>query len=61
MKVRNQVKGAMSERLSLRGVARIFGLSRRTVSLWLVQWISQVPAVASKLLPAEAEDVFGIG
>jgi len=57
MKVRNQVKGAVLERLSLRGIERIFGLSRRTVSRWLAQWITQVPAIESKLLPAVAEDV----
>jgi insertion element IS1 protein InsB len=57
MKVRNQVKCAVLERLSLRGIERIFGLSRRTVSRWLAQWITQVPAIESKLLPAVAEDV----
>ena len=44
-------------RRSLRGIERIFGLSRRTVSRWLAQWISQMPLVASTLLPAMAEDV----
>jgi insertion element IS1 protein InsB len=56
-RVREQVKGAVLERVSLRGIERIFGLSRRTVSRWLVHWIRQVPAVAATLLPAEAEDV----
>lgn len=56
-RVREQVKRAVIERLSLRGIERIFGLSRRTVSRWLAQWISQVPAIASNLLPAQAEDV----
>lgn len=55
-RVREQVKGAVLERVSLRGIERIFGLSRRTVSRWLVHWIRQVPAVAATLLPAEAED-----
>ena len=56
-RVREQVKGAVLERVSLRGIERIFGLSRRTVSRWLVQWIREVPAVEATLLPAEAEDV----
>lgn len=57
MHVQEQVKRAVIERLSLRGIERIFGLSRRTVSRWLAQWISQVPALASNLLPAASDDV----
>lgn len=55
--VRGQVKRAVIERVSLRGIARIFGVSRRTVGRWLAQWIPKVLPVASTLLPAEAEDV----
>ena len=56
-RIRRQVKRAVLERVSLRGIERIFGLSRRTVRRWLGQWITQVPSVASSLRPAEAEDV----
>ena len=45
------------ERVSLRGIARIFGLSWRTISRWLSQWSPRVPPVASTLLPLEATDV----
>ena len=32
------VRRALLERLSLRGLERVFGLSRRTVARWLVHW-----------------------
>lgn len=57
MRVREEVRRAVIERVSLRGIERIFRLSRRTISRWLAQWITHVPAVASSVLPAETEDV----
>ena len=45
------------ERSSLRGVERIFGISRQTISSWLVEHISQLPPFRSTLLPAENTDV----
>jgi IS1 family transposase len=36
---------------------RMLKVSRRTVSRWLEQWVRQVPALSSSLLPAQAEDV----
>ena len=53
----SQVKRAVLEWRSLRGVARIFALSRHTVSRWLQTWLEQVPSIVSSLLPAEVEDV----
>ncbi len=55
--VRTQVKQAVLERVSLRGIERIFGLSRRTVSRWLIEWIEQQPGLATTLLPVEVGDV----
>ena len=55
--VRAQVKRAVLERLSLRGIGRLLGISRRTVSRWLVRWMEQQPAVSNSLLPAQMDDV----
>ena len=43
--LRAQIKRALLERVSLRGMARIFAISRRTIGRWLEQWAAQVPAV----------------
>src|SRR5262249_30391472 len=53
--VRDQVKRALVERVSLRGIGRIFALSRRTVSRWLQRWTERLPALSSSLLPAQVE------
>lgn len=55
--VRTQVKQAVLERVSLRGIERIFSLSRRTVRRWLSDWIAQQPSLATTLLPVKADDV----
>jgi insertion element IS1 protein InsB len=56
---RLQVKRALLERVSLRGMERIFGVSRRTVSRWLATWLEQMAVVpiSMSLLPAQADDV----
>ncbi len=56
--IRAQVRQAVLERLSLRGIARIFRLSRRTVSRWLVAWIEQLPALSTTLLPAQLDELW---
>jgi len=38
-------------------LARIFALSRQTISRWLAKWLAQVPDIAPSLLPAEQGDV----
>jgi len=55
--VRAQVRRAILERVSLRGIERIFALSRRTVGRWLEKWMAQAPAVWTTLLPAQLTDV----
>jgi insertion element IS1 protein InsB len=54
---RAQVKRGLLERLSLRGLERMVLISRRTIDRWSVQWIDQVPALETSLLPADSEDV----
>lgn len=54
---RQQVKRAALERLSLRGMERVFGIARQTISRWLRQWINQVPDIVDSLLPARCDDV----
>jgi insertion element IS1 protein InsB len=55
--VQGVIKRAVLERLSLRGIERLFGLSRRTVCRWLRTWMAQVPSIGSSLLPAQPQDV----
>lgn len=52
-----QVRRGVLERVSLRGLERLLGVSRRTTQRWLVGWITDLPPVESSLLPAEIEDV----
>jgi transposase-like protein len=40
---RSQVKQAVLERLSLRGIERLFGISRRTVAGWIEHWSEHLP------------------
>lgn len=56
-RVKQQVKSAFLERVSLRGIARIFDVSRRTVSRWLESWVKQLPRLSDTLDPARPDDV----
>lgn len=56
-RVRTQVKRAVLERLSLRGIERLFGLSRRTVADWIEDWAEHLPPLEATLAAAQAEDV----
>ncbi|GAB5493963.1 MAG: hypothetical protein Phog2KO_41780 [Phototrophicaceae bacterium] len=38
-----EVKRTVLERSSLRGLVRIFAMSRQTISYWLKKWLAQVP------------------
>ena len=44
---------ALLERISLRGIARIFGVSLRTVLLLLQRLAQQLPALRHSLMPAQ--------
>jgi len=52
-----QVRRAVLERLSLRALERVFGLSRRTVARWLVHWATALPDLAHTLVDARLDDV----
>lgn len=54
---KKQVKQALMERVSLRGIERIFEISRRTTSRWIEQWAQALPPLASTLVPARPDDV----
>jgi len=55
--VRAQVKHAFLERISLRGIERVFDLSRRTVARWLEVWAAHLPPLEQTLADAQATDV----
>lgn len=48
---------AGQERISLRGLQRVFGVHRQTVSRWLVAQAQALPLLAETLLPVQADDV----
>ena len=52
-----QVKHAVLERISLRGIERLFGISRRTVAEWIEQWADQLPPLETTLVDAQVDDV----
>lgn len=48
---------ATRERISLRGLARVFGVSRKTIKQWLNQAIRALPRFQESVSPARTEDV----
>ena len=48
---------AYQERISLRGLERVFGVHRQSVSRWIVAHVKGLPELRDTLLPAEPEDV----
>ncbi|QPC83155.1 IS1 family transposase [Phototrophicus methaneseepsis] len=54
---RAQVKRALLERVSIRGIGRIFKMSRHTVGQCLSQWLEQQVPISQTLLPADWDDV----
>lgn len=48
---------AYQERISLRGVARVFDVHRQTISRWIVEHVKGLPDLKDTLLPAEPGDV----
>jgi transposase-like protein len=52
---------ACTERISLRGLQRVFGVHRQTVSRWLVEQTVQMPLLVETLLPVQADDVLEAG
>jgi insertion element IS1 protein InsB len=48
---------AYRERASLRGLGRIFGVTRQTVALWIKTRVQNLPDLKDTLAPAQADDV----
>ena len=48
---------AHQERMSLRGMERVFGVWRGTVLRWLREWVAQLPKLSQTLLPPKPNDV----
>lgn len=57
---REQVLKAAQERVSLRGIERIFKVCRQTVAKWIRGYLKQLPVVAGTLLLYEVGDVLEI-
>lgn len=51
---------ASEERISLRGLQRVFGVHRQTVSRWRQEQVRQMPLLVETLLPALADDVLEV-
>jgi insertion element IS1 protein InsB len=48
---------AREERMSLRGLERVFGVWRGTVLRWLEEQVRQLPKLSQTLLPSQTRDV----
>ena len=57
---REQVLRTAQERVSLRGIERIFNVCRQTVAKWIQDYLKQLPVVADPLLLYEVGDVLEI-
>jgi IS1 family transposase/transposase-like protein len=55
--IREQVKQAVLERVSWRGIERLWGISRHTLAAWLASWVEQLPPLDATLVEAQLEDV----
>jgi insertion element IS1 protein InsB len=55
-----QVLKAYRERMSLRGIERVFGVSRQQVMKWLQAWVAQLPSLGETLLPALPTDILEV-
>ena len=55
--IRQQVKRAVLERLSLHGIERVFGVSRRTVADWMQAWGDHLPPLETTLAETRWDDV----
>lgn len=58
--MKQQVLRAARERVSLRGLERIFGPHRQTVLRWIEAHVAQLPTVPQTLLPVEFGDVLAV-
>lgn len=56
-KRRRIILRAYQERISLRGLARIFEVHRQSISRWIVAHVKSLPKLKDTLLPARPDDV----
>lgn len=54
---KEQVLKAYGERMSLRGVERVFNVCRQTVMKWLQSYVQTLPNLVETLVPARQDDV----
>ena len=57
---RQQVLRAAQERVSLRGLERIFGIARQTIARWIRAHVQRLPVLVDTLLPFQVGDVLEI-
>ncbi|MBU0510792.1 MAG: hypothetical protein KJ638_03700 [Chloroflexi bacterium] len=57
LKTYQQAMDAYFERVSMRGIERIFQISRYTLARWLLEWFEKLPALADTLVQWEPGDV----
>src|SRR5688572_10343160 len=55
--VEKQVRQAVQERVRLRGIRRIFGISRQRVTRWFQDWQPSDAQLQASLAPAPADDI----
>ncbi|MAU12332.1 MAG: IS1 family transposase [Anaerolineaceae bacterium] len=60
MHLRQRVLKASQERVSLRGIQRIFGVCRQTTLRWIRQHVRQLPMLADTILPFHWGDVLEV-
>ena len=56
-KQRQIILRAYQERMSLHGLARVFGVHRQSISRWIVTHVKSLPKLKDTLLPARPDDV----
>lgn len=55
--IRQQVMDAYCERVSMRGIERIFGVSRYYLACWLLEAVTSLPSLSATLLKWQPGDV----
>lgn len=48
---------AYQERMSLRGLARVFGILRQSIARWIKEHVQGLPSLRATMLPAQLSDV----
>ena len=56
-KDKNMILKACQERVSMRGIERIFSVARQQVAVWIREHVQDLPPLRTTLLPAEAGNI----